>query len=102
MFVITLKSKRRRSLVIGFLSFVFFISNFSLFAGASSYYDISEDGRPPSVFSLCCCEKERQIEDQAYYTCENFEGEECPQNKSKYPTQGFNCPSSLIIKKYDK
>lgn len=68
---------------------------------ASNYYDISEENRPPSAYSNCCCEKENQNDKQIFYTCKLIEGE-CPENTKHYPGLGIDCPGSLMFTKYKK
>ena len=69
------------------------------FGQESSYYS-TNNGRPPSVYSLCCCKKEGQVQEEIFYSCELLETETCPDDTKKYPADAINCPSSLIIKKY--
>lgn len=73
---------------------------FPLNSQASNYYDISDDHRPPSAFSKCCCSKENENQVQVFYSCELKE--ECNENEKKYPGLGIECPNSLIFTKYNK
>ncbi len=83
--------------------FVFvFIVSFSLpsLARDSGYYDISDSNRPPSVFSICCCNKENDDGAQVIYSCNYIEGEKCPENSKQYKTTIGDCPSNLMFTKY--
>ena len=62
---------------------------------------VSEPGRPPSAFSICCCKNEDQTNSETTFGCSHFE-EACPEGYSQYPEQAFNCPSSLSIRKYKR
>lgn len=70
------------------------------FAQTSGYHEAPGEGRPPSVFSLCCCTKEEQTANQVFYSCEYIEEESCPENTKNYNVSGFECPSKLMFMKY--
>ncbi|MBI2995854.1 MAG: hypothetical protein HYY52_04025 [Candidatus Melainabacteria bacterium] len=93
-----LKTIKQQSLREFFLILLFSIVPTSSAYGAG-YYDVPEHGRPPSVFSLCCCKKVSEEGEQVIYNCFNVEEEKCPVNTKRYKVNGFDCPSSLIIKK---
>ena len=83
--------------------FVFiFIINFALpsLAENSGYYDISDSSRPPSAFSICCCNKENDDGLQVVYSCKYIEAEKCPENSRQYKTVIGDCPSNLMFTKY--
>ena len=77
-------------------TFLFFI-NLSVVHAQSD-----RNGRPPSVFSICCCEREVTNNEQVIYSCKLHEESLCPENFRHYPGNPIDCPSSLIIKKYNK
>ena len=70
------------------------------FAEDSSYYDVSDSNRPPSVFSICCCSKENDDGVQVVYTCKYVESDKCPVNSKQYKNAIGECPSNLIFTKY--
>lgn len=68
---------------------------------SSGFYETLEMGRPPSVFSVCCCTKDEQTTTQATYTCHYIEEPVCPENTKQYNVNSFECPSELIFTKYN-
>lgn len=80
------------------------ILSFSLpcYAQGSGYYEIPESGRPRSVFSICCCEKENETENQVLYSCNYVESEVCPFDTQQYKVAVNDCPDSLMYTKYEK
>lgn len=68
-------------------------------AQGSGYYENSESGRPTSAFSLCCCKKENENIKQVYYSCK-YEEKECSENTKEYKVNGFECPSNLLLTRY--
>ena len=86
-----------------FIAFSIIFGGLPSFAQGSGYYEIPEHGRPQAAFSVCCCEKENQNTQQAFYNCSYIEGgTTCPQNSKPYKEMGAGCPSHLIITKYGK
>ena len=63
-------------------------------------YHVSDESRPPSVFSLCCCIKESSDDARTIYSCKYLEVESCPDNSKQYKVPGEGCPSNLIFTKY--
>lgn len=84
------------------LIFFGLISCLPSYAESSGYYGLRDDGRPPSVFSLCCCKKLHQDSQQALYKCNYVEAEDCPEETKQYQTTGLDCPSNLMFTKYVK
>ena len=68
---------------------------------AFAFYDVPEEGRPPSVFSLCCCKLETHEGNQLVYSCKNSEIKECPQGTNNYDVPAHGCPSNLMFTKYN-
>ena len=82
-----------------------FISCFCLalpcLAQGSGFYENTSTGRPRSVFSICCCKKDTagSNDSLSFYKCEYIEETSCSENTQQYKN-GFDCPSTLILKKY--
>lgn len=70
------------------------------YAEDSSYYDVSDSSRPPSVFSICCCNKENDDGFQVVYSCKYVEEPKCPENSKQYKAVTGDCPSNLMFTKY--
>ena len=77
--------------------FLFVLS--TSFVYATGYYEISDQGRPPSVFSICCCKKLDENKLQVNFSCNLTEDEVCPEKTKKYPAKAFDCPHNLILTK---
>lgn len=68
-------------------------------AFASNYYDIPDAGRPRAAFSLCCCKKEIENNQNVFYSCKYVEEYNCPENTKPYTVSFGNCPSNLMFSK---
>ena len=67
----------------------------------SGYYEVPESGRPISVFSLCCCKKESEDNQQMFYSCKYIDDTKCPEDTKQYNVTFTQCPSSLMYTKYN-
>lgn len=70
------------------------------YAQDSDNYNDSDSIRPPSAFSICCCEKENDDGSQTVYSCKHVEDEKCPDNTRQYKNFLGDCPSNLMVTKY--
>lgn len=75
---------------------IIFGLNLTSFAQDSGYFEAKE-GRPPSVYSLCCCKKEQEYARRVDFSCEHIEGEKCPETSQHYKVNGLDCPNTLTF-----
>lgn len=73
----------------------------SSYSQSYSYYEIPEEGRPASAFSLCCCKEENKDNEHVLYSCKFVDGEACPGDTEQYNVAISQCPSSLMFTKYN-
>ncbi len=94
---------KRYWLLVSFFSLLLTASTFSnkCLAGGSGYYEVPDSGRPISAFSLCCCKKEDENEQQTFYNCKHVDERECPEGTKQYNASLSQCPSSLMFTKYE-
>lgn len=83
-----------------------FLYSFPQNALASGYYEVDDNNRPHSAFSLCCCKQERQSEKEIIKHCTVVDEREydgvCPDNFEEHAGGAVNCPYYITITKYNK
>lgn len=94
-----MKSKEQRTfLSITFIMILTFLAVSTSFAAGSTLDETPIPGRPPSAFSICCCNKLDENTEQINYAC-NLHEEACPKGSKKYAVLPYQCPGNLLITK---